>query len=115
MKPEQNREKEIKGIFSMLGLAMKAGRIASGEFMTEKSVKSGKACLVILAENASENTKNKFRNMCHFYQVPVYIMGTKEGLGAAIGREFRACAALTDKGFAKSIQEKLANCSNMEV
>lgn len=41
----------------MLGLAAKAGKVASGEFMTENAVKSGGAALVIVAEDASENTK----------------------------------------------------------
>ena len=51
-------------VLSMLGLAAKAGKVASGEFSTEKEVKSGNACLVIVAEDASDNTKKMFRNMC---------------------------------------------------
>ena len=42
---------------SMIGLATKAGKVASGEFCTEKEVKSGRACLVIVADDASDNTK----------------------------------------------------------
>ena len=38
----------------MLGLAMKAGKVVSGEFATDKSVKSGKAWLVIVSEDASK-------------------------------------------------------------
>ena len=56
-------------VLSLLGLATKAGKIASGEFSTEKSVKSGKGFLVLVAADASENTKKKFRNMCEFYEV----------------------------------------------
>ncbi|MDY5023246.1 MAG: ribosomal L7Ae/L30e/S12e/Gadd45 family protein, partial [Blautia sp.] len=55
---------------SLVGLATKAGKTASGEFSTEKAVKTGKAYLVLVAEDASENTKKKFRNMCTFYEVP---------------------------------------------
>ena len=50
-------------VFGLLGLAAKAGKVQSGEFSTEKSVKSGRAYLVIVSEEASENTKKKFRNM----------------------------------------------------
>lgn len=102
-------------IYSMLSLAMKAGKIVSGEFMTEKAVKNGTACLVIVSEEASDNTKKMFTNMCRFYKVPLHIFGTKDELGNSIGKEFRASVALTDPGFAKSIQEKLVNISNMEV
>ena len=44
---------------SMLGLAARAGRIVSGEFTVEKEVKSGRAYLVLIAEDASENTRKK--------------------------------------------------------
>ena len=37
-------------VLNLIGLATKAGKTASGEFMTEKSVKSGKAFLVIVSE-----------------------------------------------------------------
>lgn len=84
---------------SLLGLAMKAGKLVSGEFLTEKAVKSMKATLVIVAEDASDNTKKMFTNMCTYYEVPLYFWGKKEDLGAAIGREYRASLALTDAGF----------------
>ena len=63
---------------SMIGLAARAGKVASGEFSTEKAVKSSKAHLVIVALDASDNTKKMFRNMCDFYKVPFHIYGTKE-------------------------------------
>ena len=56
-------------VLSMLGIAAKAGSVASGEFSTEKAVKEGRAYLVIVAQDASDNTKKMFRNMTDFYQV----------------------------------------------
>ena len=43
-------------VLSLIGLAMKAGKCASGEYMTESETKSGKAYLVVVAADASENT-----------------------------------------------------------
>lgn len=94
-------------VLQMIGLAMKAGKVKSGEFLTETEVKSGGACLVVLAGDASDATKKKFRNMCEFYQVPFCIYGDKDTLGHAIGREFRASLAVTDDGFAKEIRKRL--------
>lgn len=94
-------------ILSLLGLAMKAGKIASGEFSTEKAVKTGKGFLVIVAEDASDNTKKKFSNMCGFYEVPMYCIGTKEELGRTIGKEFRASLAILDENFTKAVLQKL--------
>ncbi len=94
-------------IFSMIGMAMKAGKVVSGEFSTEKAIKSGSAFLVIVSAEASENTKKMFRNMCTFYQVPMYAYGTKDELGHCMGKEFRASLAVTEEGFAKSIEKRL--------
>lgn len=92
---------------SMISLATKAGKTKSGEFMTEKEVKEGNARLVIVAGDASENTKKKFKNMCDFYKVPIYFYGDKDTLGHAMGKEFRASLAVTDAGFAKGIRKHL--------
>ena len=94
-------------VYSMMGLATKAGKTVSGEFSVEKEVKSGRAALVIVTEDASENTKKKFRNMCKFYQVKIAAAGTKDELGSAVGKEYRAVAAVLDAGFAKSVAAKL--------
>ena len=90
-------------VLSLLGLSVRAGKVASGEFATETAVKSGKAALVIVAEDASANTKKLFRDKCSFYEVPFFEYGTKETLGHAIGKEFRASVAVLDTGLAKTI------------
>ena len=80
-------------VLSLLGLATKAGKVASGEFSTEKSVKTGKGFLVLVADDASQNTRKKFQNMCDFYEVPIYFIANKEELGRFCGKEFRASFA----------------------
>lgn len=94
-------------ILSMLGLAERAGKVASGEFSTEKAVKSQRACLVLVASDASDNTQKLFRDMCKFYHVPMYVYADKEALGRSIGKEYRASLAVTDGGFADSLEAKL--------
>ena len=97
---------------SLIGLAMKAGRTASGEFCTEKEVKSGNAELVIVAGDASDNTKKKFKNMCDYYHVPVCFYGDKDTLGHAMGKQFRASLAVLDEGFAKGIRKHIETEEN---
>ena len=94
---------KLNKTLSMIGLATKAGKTVSGEFATEKEVKCGRAELMIVAADASENTKKKFRNMCEFYEVPIYFYGDKDTLGHAMGKEFRASLAVLDHGFANGI------------
>ncbi len=88
---------------SMLGLAARAGKVASGEFSAEKAVKEGKAYLMIIAEDASDNTKKRFVNMCTYYEVPYLIAYDKDTLGYSIGRQMRTSAAVTDGNFANGL------------
>lgn len=96
-----------KKIFSLFGLAARANKLASGEFQTETAVKNQTARLVVVAEDASENTKKLFRDKCSFYKIPFLLKGTKEELGRAIGKEFRASIAILDAGFAEAVMKKV--------
>ncbi len=96
-----------KKVLGTLGLAMKSGNVASGESMTEQAIRKGMAKLVIVAEDASANTKKKFGNSCSFYHVPIVVFGKKELLGNAIGKQFRASLAVLDEGLASSISKNL--------
>ena len=98
-----NKEKAA----SLLGLAMKAGQVVSGEFYAEKTIRSGKAHLVILSEDASENTRKKFTNMAVWYKVPVTEFLPKADLGRRIGKGERSVAAVTDKNLAEAIKKQL--------
>ena len=92
---------------ALISLSQKAGKIASGEFSTEKAVKEGKAKLVIVADDASDNTKKKFSNMCTYYEVPYFLLGNKIQLGNAIGKEFRASIAIVDGNLAQAISKQI--------
>lgn len=92
---------------SLIGLAQKAGKVASGEFSTEKAVKTGKATVVMVADDSSDNTKKMFTNMCTFYNVPLYFYSDKETIGHAIGKQFRASLAILDAGFGNAIEKHL--------
>ena len=98
-----NRQK----VLNLIGLATKAGKTASGEFSTEKAVKTGKASLVIVSEEASDNTNKMFSNMCTYYKVPLYMLGEKEELGHAMGKEMRASLAILDEGLAKAVEKQM--------
>lgn len=94
-------------ILSLVSLAQKAGKVTSGEFSVEKSVKTGKSFLVLVADDSSDNTKKMFSNMCEYYEVPIYFLSDKENLGHFIGKEFRASVSINDEGFANSIKKQL--------
>ena len=86
---------------------MRGHNLVSGEFQTIEAVKAGSAMLVIIAEDASANTKKLFTDKCSFYQVPVYEYGTKENLGKAIGKEVRSSIGICNAGLADAIIKQL--------
>ena len=102
-KPNKDR------VLSMLGLATRSRNVVSGGFATEAAVKGGTAALVIIAEDASGNTRKKYSNMCGFYEVPCAFHGTKAVLGHSMGKEERSVLAVTDEGFADSIRKHLGD------
>ncbi len=92
---------------SLLSIAAKAGKVVSGGFMCENAIKDGTASLVIIAEDASGNTRKKFTDKTTFYEIPCRIAGTSELLGHRIGKQNRMVVAVTDEGLAKQITNKL--------
>ena len=88
----------------MLGLAMRAGKLVTGEEMTVREVKAQKAKLVLVASDAGKNTQKKVKDKSSFYQVPCLDAFTSEELSQAIGKQ-RMVVGIMDRGFAKRIEE----------
>lgn len=94
-------------VLALLGLAMRGRNLVSGEFQTLEAVKNGSAMLVIIAEDASANTRKLFTNKCKFYEVPIREFGTKDELGRAIGKDLRSSLGVCDAGLAEEIVKRL--------
>ena len=95
-------------VYGLIGLAKRAGRIAGGEFQCTGAIKDGSAELVILACDASENTKKKIMNSCEFYKVLCIEYGTKDEHGRYTGGSDRAVITIKDKGFTDAILKIVA-------
>ena len=92
---------------NMISLAKKAGALVSGEFACEQAIKEGSAFLCIVATDASDNNKKSFSNSCNFYEIEYVEYGTKESLGHAIGKEYRASIVVCDENLSLSILDKI--------
>lgn len=103
-------------VLSMLGLAAKAGKIVSGEFATEQAIKAGKAWLVVIAKDASDNTTKKFTDACAYHHLPVIGYADKDSLGSCIGKDYRSSLAVVDEKLAAAVRKKYdSTIRNMEV
>ena len=93
-------------LFNAIGLSMKAGKVKSGAFAAESTIRSGKAKLVLLEETASEATKTHYEHLCAAYGVPFC---TVESVGSAIGKESHIVMAVTDPSFRDMIERAMRN------
>lgn len=96
-------------ILSLLGLALRGGRLAVGEEPAALAAKAGQARLLLVASDASGNTLRRAEHLaeeghCLHLTLPF----TKAELGGALGRGSAALAALTDLGLAAAVAERLA-------
>ena len=103
----------LNNIYSFLGLAAKAGQLASGESSCERAIRSGIAYLVIVADDASQNTKKKFTDMCSYRGIDIKFFGQKECIGRYTGKEIRSVVAVLDQGFTKRLIE-MVECLDLE-
>ncbi|MGN1317394.1 MAG: L7Ae/L30e/S12e/Gadd45 family ribosomal protein [Lachnospirales bacterium] len=92
---------------SLLSLCQRSGNLSTGESVVEQQIQKKKAFLVIIAQDASDNTKKKFINKCRFYDIPIIITSSKEELSSAVGKFNRSSFAICHESFALSIQKEL--------
>ena len=85
-----------------LGLMRKAGRIALGEHDAGAAARAGKACLLLLAQDASDNARKRAEGFAHAAQAPLLRLPyTKQALSDrltpwAVIEKRLACAAAGD-------------------
>ena len=107
-------------ILSLLGFAMKAGKLITGtdkicdeirrHGMPSDEPKGYSTCgIVIIASDASDNTKKRILNACNYYRVEAYRSKlTQEQLADKIGKGATAACAIFDRGFADGIRNAMS-------
>lgn len=96
-----------KRVWGMISLAQKAGAVASGEGRAQDSIRGGEASLIVVSQDASDNTLKKFSNMGEYRNIPVVVMSDRYELGHAIGKKFAVVLAICDNGFSDNIKKIL--------
>lgn len=90
-------------IISFLGLAIRAGKVCKGESICERAIRDNLAELVIVAGDASANTKKRFSDKCKFYETEYREFSTKEQLGKLTRSENRAVLTVNDKSMTNKL------------
>ena len=96
-------------ILGLLGLMRRANAVSPGEDQAGDAVKAGKAKLLLLSGDVSDNARRKAENLSNGRNVQLVPLPFDRGeLGAAIGLGGCSVAAVTDLGFADAFMQLLA-------
>ncbi len=88
----------------LIRLAMKAGKLAVGDGRATEQARKNKAFLIIVSNDASDNTAKKYMNMSKYHKLPIITLDIdRYEFGKMIGREYTVVASVCDKGFADGI------------
>lgn len=86
-----------------IGLCKKAGKLLEGYNRCEEYISKDKVELVIISEDCSNNTRDKFVGYCEKKNIP-YINGlTKQDLGNAVGRVEINILGVIDKNMSERL------------
>lgn len=92
-------------VLALLGMAIRARKVITGEETVVNAIRSGKVYLVLLASDTLTNTTKKIKDKSKFYNVEVIDRYNTLELAKYLGKT-RKVIGITDKGFAKSMLEK---------
>ncbi len=104
----------VNKALARLGLAMRAGKLTSGEERVLEAIRSGLAQLVVMARDASARTRKIVADKCDSYGVPLLVGYSRHELGMAVGKPERVLLAVTDRGFAELIRSSWIDHSEVE-
>ena len=96
-------------VMGFLGLIRRAGKLTIGCDPVVTSMSEGKAKLVIMAKDISENTKNTILKNSDRYNVHTLVSDCKKDeLSFAVGK-LAAVVSIDDLNFANSLKTKLTD------
>lgn len=96
-------------LLDLLGLMRKAGAIQIGEMNSGAACRDGKAKLLVLAKDASDNAVRRAESFVFGRRTLLITLPyTKDELAEKLGSGVCAMAAITDLGFANAFVSKLS-------
>lgn len=94
-----------KKILGLIGLSARARKVYFGADSVEMQIRKKKVKLVIVAEDSSERTKDKFKKLSSEYEIPIIFDGKIEELSKAIGKSNKAILGIEDVNLSNEIQK----------
>ncbi len=95
----------LNKIKTLMGFASKSGNISSGQEQVVRAVRMGKAKLVIMALDVSNNSRKMLKDKCTYYGVDLIEIMEREEISKCIGKKNKTCVSINESGFAESIMK----------
>jgi ribosomal protein L7Ae-like RNA K-turn-binding protein len=92
------------GVFGLLGMCYRAGRLAVGADPVLESITGKRSRLCVICSDAAENTRKKITLACKNADIPLISADfTKFELSRALPRGTPAVVSVEDEGFAQGV------------
>ncbi|MDI3281345.1 MAG: ribosomal L7Ae/L30e/S12e/Gadd45 family protein [Bacillota bacterium] len=101
-------------VMSLLGFGRRARRVLSGEEGIRRAVLRRRARLLVVAEDASPQSRAMYQRLARAGGVSCTIYGRKEELGRALGTSARSAVAILDAGLASAVVQEIGRRSGGE-
>ncbi len=90
-------------ILNMIGLAVRAGKVKFGVFLTLAACDEGKAKLVVIPSDLGASNRRNVESKCKFTHVPFITAADKASLSKACGKENVPVLCVCDDSFTSAI------------
>lgn len=89
------------------GFVQELGKIVFGTDACIEFAGKNKIKLMLIAEDASDRTKLKFKQISEKMKIPIYEIATIDELSKSIGKKNKAIIGITDINFSKEIIKRI--------
>lgn len=92
-------------LLSLLGIARRAGKLSVGFDAAAESMKKGRSCLLLLADDISERTSGSITSKAEQSGTEILkINVSMEQVGNALGKKMTGIISVNDSGFAEKLK-----------
>ena len=95
-------------LLQMLGLAARAGAVLPGTDRVREAARSGSLPFVLVAGDASENSRDKLVPLLESRRIPYAVVLDRNALGGAVGKAPLSALGITERKLASRVKELCA-------
>ena len=98
----------MRKVYNLIGIAKRAGKTSSGVTAVRTGLSINKACILLMSEDISSNSKELLLKSCKKHDIPWIILGSRYELGNSIGKAYRVALTINEAGIAEAILKAIA-------